>query len=326
MTLLVVLVSFLILVAAGCAFGYVYVQRLYREQKNYERGLKMVPLLIHLPPPSEDTESQGRDARDVINENISRAQVLYGILASTFQKGLKSRFYGQRHIALEIMAQHGAVRFYVAVPVALQSVVEQAVVSAYPAARLEEVAEHNIFSPVGHITGTMGGELNLKEHFAYPIATFEDIKRDTMQTLLNSLSTLDKEDGAGIQILLRPAQEGWRRAATSEAEKKGKPGSGTKGSSAGLSWAGQALGALNKPPESGEDRAKDEKPPSALEQSITTAIEDKTRHPGFEAMIRIVASSNVSQKAQTLLNNIVAVFQASRWAAQCARRRLAIGL
>src|SRR3990167_2560252 len=226
MTLLVVVVSFLVLVAAGCAFGYLYVQKLYREQKNFERGLKMVPLLIHLPPPSEDTSSEGRDARDVVNENISRAQVLYGILASTFQKGFKSRFYGQRHIALEIMATHGAVRFYVAVPVALQSVVEQAVVSAYPSARLEEVAEHNIFSPVGHIAGTMGGELNLKEHFGYPIATYSDIKRDTMQALLNSLSTLEAQDGAGIQILLRPAQEGWRRSATTEAEeKKSKPGS-----------------------------------------------------------------------------------------------------
>ncbi|OGL36829.1 hypothetical protein A3E49_02210 [Candidatus Saccharibacteria bacterium RIFCSPHIGHO2_12_FULL_49_19] len=307
MTLLVVVVSFLVLVAAGCAFGYLYVQKLYREQKNFERGLKMVPLLIHLPPPSEDTSSEGRDARDVVNENISRAQVLYGILASTFQKGFKSRFYGQRHIALEIMAGHGAVRFYVAVPVALQSVVEQAVVSAYPAARLEEVAEHNIFSPVGHITGTMGGELNLKEHFAYPIATFEDIKRDTMQALLNSLSTLEQQDGAGIQILLRPAQEGWRRSATTEAEKKkSKPGS-SRGVE-NLSWVGQAFGALNKPPEAGEEKGKDEKQPSALEQSITQAIEDKTRHPGFEVMIRLVASSNISQKAQTILNNIVAAF------------------
>src|SRR5438132_7380077 len=99
MSILLVLVSFLVLVLAGSGFGYLYVRRLYREQKNYERGLKMVPLLIHLPPPSEDTEVSGRDIRDVIDENISRAQVLYSILASTFQKGLKSKFYGQRHVA-----------------------------------------------------------------------------------------------------------------------------------------------------------------------------------------------------------------------------------
>ena len=308
MTIAVLLVIFLLLVAIGGTFGYFYVRKLYREQKNYERGLKMVPLLIHLPPPSDDAETTSRDARDIVNENISRAQVLYGIIASTFQKGFKNRFYGQRHLALEIVAHKGSVRFYVAVPVVLQSVIEQAVVSAYPSARLEEVADHNIFSPVGQITGTMGGELNLKEHFGYPIATFEDIKRDTMQALLNSLSSLENEDGAGVQILLRPAAEGWRRAATAEAEKKGKGKSSSKGVGAGASWVGQAFGALSKPPESGDEKQKNDKPPTSLEQSVTTAIEDKTKHPGFEVMIRVLASSNVSQKAQTILGNIVASF------------------
>jgi hypothetical protein len=99
----------------------------------------MVPLLIHLPPPSEDSDSNGRDIRDINDENISKAQVLYSILASTFQKGFKNKFYGQRHIALEIIASHGTVHFYTAVPVNLVSVVEQAIISAYPAARLEEV-------------------------------------------------------------------------------------------------------------------------------------------------------------------------------------------
>src|SRR6266480_636582 len=104
MNILIILVSFLVLVLAGSAFGYLYIRKLYREQKNYERGLKMVPLLIHLPPQSEDTEGNGRDARDLVDENISRAQILYGILASTYQKGWKSKFFGQRHISLEIVA------------------------------------------------------------------------------------------------------------------------------------------------------------------------------------------------------------------------------
>src|SRR5207302_6844931 len=104
MGIAVVLIGFLVLILAGFGIGYFYVRRLYREQKNFERGLKMVPLLIHLPPPSDDTETANRDSRDVVDENISRAQVLYSILASTFQKGFKSKFYGQRHVALEIVA------------------------------------------------------------------------------------------------------------------------------------------------------------------------------------------------------------------------------
>src|ERR1700754_4196396 len=102
MSILIILVSFLILLAAGSGFGYIYLQRLYREQKNYERGLKMVPLLIHLPPPSEDTDGANRDQRDVIDETISQAQIIYDIIASTVQKGFKTKFYGQRHFAFEI--------------------------------------------------------------------------------------------------------------------------------------------------------------------------------------------------------------------------------
>ncbi|MDO8591484.1 MAG: ATP-binding protein [bacterium] len=309
MNLLVILASFLVLVLAGCGFGYLYVRRLYREQKNYERGLKMVPVLIHLPPPSDDTETQGRDVRDVVDENISRARVLYGILASTFQKGIKSKFYGQRHIALEIVASKGSVHFYSAVPVVLLGVVEQAIVSAYPTARLEEVAEHNIFSPVGQISGTLGGELVLKEPFAYPIGTYDEIKRDTMQALLNAFSNLTKEDGAGIQILLRPANDSWRKKAHQEAHAKRTGKAKAKGFDKAFSGAGQVFTALTKPPDAkdGEpEKPKDE--PSSLDQSLAQLIEEKTKQPGYEVLIRVVASSNVTQRAQAILNNLVATF------------------
>jgi hypothetical protein len=309
MNFLVILVSFLVLLLAGSGFGYFYVRRLYREQKNYERGLKMVPLLIHLPPPSEDATTEGRDIRDINDENISKAQVLYSILASTFQKGFKNKFYGQRHIAFEIIASKGTVHFYTAVPVALVSVVEQAIISAYPAARLEEASEHNIFSPVGRITGTMGGELVLKESFAYPIATYQDIKRDTMQTLLNSLSKLTKEDGAGIQILLRPADGNWRKVSKEEAEKKRTGKSGAKGVESFFSGAGQIFTALMKPPDSKEEGKKDnDHEATSLDQSVIQAIEEKTKQPGYEVLIRLVASSNVSHRSQSILNNIVASF------------------
>ena len=300
---------FLLLLAAGAAVAYVYVRRLFREQKNFERGLKMVPVLIHLPPMSDDTDSQGRDARDIVNENISKAEVLYNILASTYQKSFKAKFYGQRHIGFEIVAMQGFVHFYAAVPVALLGVVEQAITSAYPTARLEEVPEHNIFSPVGGISGTLGGEMMLKESYVYPIATYNEIKRDTIQSLLNSLSNMDKEDGAGVQILLRPASEDWRKVASKETDKKRKGKSGGSGDLKSFSYIGQAAAALYKPPEGGGDQEKKPDPElSGIDQSVIQAIEEKTKQPAFEVLIRVVASSNVTQRAQTVLNSIVASF------------------
>ncbi len=285
-------------------------RKLLREAKNYERGLKMVPLLIHLPPTSDDVEANGRDARDIADENISKAQVLYNIIASTAQKGFKSKFYGQRHISFEIVAHKGLVYFYAAVPVALVSVVEQAVLSAYPNSRIEEVAEHNIFSPVGKLSGTIGGELVLKEQFSFPIATFQDLKRDSMQSLLNSLATLEKEDGAGIQILLRPAFDGWTKAAKVEAAKLREGKKSRQGMDLTFWWLRQIFIAPVKPPEAKEQEIgqKPDKPASNLDQSIADAIEEKTRQPGYEVLIRVVASSNISQRSQAILSNIVATF------------------
>src|SRR5436853_5872085 len=101
--LLIIITILLVLICGVGAFLFLHSRKLLREQKNFERGLKMVPLLIHLPPISEDTDEAGRDVRDLIDENISKAQVLYSIIASTLKKGFKSKFYGQRHFVFEIV-------------------------------------------------------------------------------------------------------------------------------------------------------------------------------------------------------------------------------
>lgn len=99
-------------------------------------------------------------------------------------KGFKSKFYGQRHIAFEVVAAKGIINYYAAVPVALVQVVSTSCYKPYPSARLEEVEEHNLFNEVGRISGTIGGELVLKKSFAESSATFQESKRDSMQSIL----------------------------------------------------------------------------------------------------------------------------------------------
>lgn len=304
-----------LLVAAGAIVGpllYTKNQERLRNQKNFERSLKMVPLLIHLPPPSEDNEGSGRDVRDVTEENISKAQIIYNIIASTIQESNKeTKLYGQRHFGFEIVGHKGFVHFYAAVPITLVEVVKQAIVSAYPAARLEETTEHNIFNPMGKLSGTTGGELKLKEDFAYPIATYQDLKRDAMEAMLNAMSTLDQEDGVSIQILMRPAEKEWRKKASEVASKKrkGEDKKGKKGAEQLLSIGKDVATAFVKPPEAKDDKKDDKKKDlSSLDQAIIDAIEDKTRYPGYEVLIRVVVSTNISHRAQAILNNVIASF------------------
>ena len=300
-----VLIGFFIggvLLALFLYVAYWQYRRVTREAKNYERGLKTVPLLIHLPPSSDDIEVGARDVRDVTDEAISQAQIMYNIVASTATKGFKTRVYGQRHVTFEVVATKGLIHYYVVVPLVLVDVVKQAVVAAYPSATLEEAEEHNIFSQVGKISGTIGGELILKREYSYPIATYQDSKRDAMQAILSALAVVTQEDGAAIQILMRPAGEKWSKKSLSLATQIRKD----KGKSAGPEVKG-LLGALWKPPEA-QDVKPEDRQLSALEQATVDALEEKTRHPGYEVLIRVIASSNTASRSQAILKNLVAAF------------------
>jgi len=302
----IITISVVLLVAAGLGgFAWMQYRKVLREAKNYERGLKMVPLYIHIPPMSSDLEANGRDERDLNEEVLSQAQVMYNIIASTATKGFKSRIYGQRHISFEIVAHEGLVHYYAVVPVSLIDVIQQAVAAAYPSARLEEVSERNIFNPAGRMSGTIGGELTLKKDFAYPIATYQETKRDATRALLNALSGATREDGIGIQILIRPAESSWAKVAQGVAEKIRK----NKGKKTGPTTVMTGImEALWKPPESQDVKGDEQKPLNSVEQATVDAIDDKTRYPGYETLIRVVASSNTAARSQAMMNNVVSAF------------------
>ncbi len=308
-TLIIILIVITLIMLLSMVPIFVYVRSLARERKNYERGLKMVTFLIHIPPMSEDIDANGRDSRDIVEESISQAQIMYNILGSSFRKGFKDKFYGQRHFSIEIVGSGSNIYFYTSVPVSLMDLVKQAVISSYPSAILEEIEDHNIFNKIGKINSTIGGELVLKEVFAYPIATYQDLKRDAMQSLLNSLSSLTEEDGVGIQILLRPANPEWRKEAALVASEKRKGKASKTGTDLIGEWIKHLAIAFYKVPDDKKNGSSPEKKElSSTEQSVVEAIEDKTRHPGFEVCIRLVASSNVNQRAQAIISNVTAAF------------------
>jgi len=278
-----------------------------REAKNYERGLKMVPMYIHIPPSSDDLESNNRDERDLTEEILSQAQVMYNIISSTAVKGFKSRIYGQRHISFEIVAHEGLIHYYAVVPIVLTDIVRQAVVAAYPSARLEEVEERNIFSQAGKMSGTIGGEFTLKKSYVYPIATYQESKRDAARSLLNALSTVTRDDGVAIQMMIRPATDSWVKNSIFTANKIKKDKGAKDNGLSSLFKPKSLMEALWKPPQTGESKPED-KQLSSLEQGLVEAIEEKTRYPGYETLIRVVVSSNTSARSQSLLKNIIAAF------------------
>lgn len=301
----VILASFFVICVASFLVFRLY-RKTVREAKNYERGLKMVPMKIHLPPPSDDIEVGGRDERDVVDEVLSEAQTMYNIIASTATKGFKTKLYGQKHISFEIVANDGLIHYYAVVPAVITETVKQAILAAYPAARLEEVAMENIFSRQGKSSGVIGGEFELKKDFFYPIATYQDSRRDAMRSLLDSLNNVSRGDGAAIQVMLRPAFDSWTDQSSKKAEEIRDKGTGKKKKSGAA--AAELLEALWKPPTYGQSESGETKQLSSLESEEIDAIENKIKYPGYEVLIRTVVSSSTAAKSQALLQGIVSAF------------------
>ena len=311
-------VALALILAVAVAIAIARIKEM-RRIKELERGLKMIAMQIHLPPSTDDIQGGGRDERDVANEAISQAEVMYSIVASTLNTEKSAKMYGQRHLSFEIVANDGLVKYFAVVPAVLTETVKQAILSAYPAARVTESERENIFSKKAKLEGVAGGELVLAKDFVYPIATYEDTKRDASLGILNAMSMAKPGDGLGVQVIIRPKNDEWMKQSEEWIEnmKEGKENKGfarKKSKKTDLvSKIGnsvvQIIKALWEPPETKEDEEKENKGLSSIEQAEVAAIEQKTKHAGFETLIRIVASSDEGKmRAEALVGGVVTAF------------------
>ncbi len=305
--ILIVLVALTVIVGVVIA---IYMGN-QRKAKDYERSLKLVPMLIHLPPATDDIQGGGRDERDVINEALSQAQVMYSIISSTIKKGFDSKVFGQRHLSFEIVASNGLIKYYAMVPAVLTETVKQAVISAYPSARLEEVEPDSIFAKDVTTDQIAGGELSLKKEFVYPISTYEDSQRDASLAILNAMAVTKENEGLALQILLRPTDGSWTKVSEERVQNLKKGRKTHNGGAKILYEFGYILKDLSvafwHPPEEHEGLG-DAEQLSNLKQEEIAAIEKKTKSPGFEVLIRVIASSRDKGRSEAMLSGLVAAF------------------
>lgn len=315
------------LIIAAVIFVVVRILKQKRKAKEFERALKMIPMLIHLPPSTDDIQGGGRDERDVNDEAISQATIMYTIISSTLKKsGMKTHVYGQKYFSFEIVAVDGFVKYYAVVPAVLTETVKQAILTSYPTARLEETEVENIFSRDGMDdsggTGDQynaenfvaGGELVMKKEVEYPILTFQEMKWDAQLALLNAFSKVRIGEGLGLQVMFRPLDSGWSKNAETKIKniKSGKKGFGSKGSNLPTRVLYLLTDLIRAPFEVPDEhkKDKDEQNPelSQRKQEEIQAIDAKAKFPAFECLIRIVAHSKSKARSEGLVGGVVAAF------------------
>ncbi len=298
----------IILLSTILAIGLIIVSlTTYRKsryhKKQVERSLNMVPFMITIPKDTgqEKIESGTRNQVEVAREMIAVAENMYNSFFALYSGGIKNAIknfiYRPMHISLEIVAHKKEICFYVAVPYLLSSMIEKSISSAYPEAQVKEVEEHNIFDPKREMVGVRGGyAYGYKDH-RYPIKTYQSIENEPLETLTNALSMLEEDEGAAIQILIRPVNPKKMLASKSLVQKIQK---GPSNKTTAMDIAGEIINPKSK---------EDQKPPEAyrttpLEEQVMKEVDRKASKFGFETRFRVVLAAQTDMRADLLWKQI----------------------
>lgn len=293
-------ILFALFVVAVIFVAFFIYRKIVRRSKQVERSLKFVPLLIKLPP-QEVNEAQNRDEREMMKENISKAEQVFNLLSGIVSE--KAEVYGRRYISFEIIAEAKRIYFYVSVPASLISTVSKALAAGYPGVQVIRKEEINLFSQVSKIAGVAGGELKLAKDSIMPINTYKNAERDAMSGMLAGLSNLSEGDAAAIQILIRPAPYRWVKRAHRRAKyyyTNKKTGFAPKA----MDFAGEAI----RSPLGTKDTEQKDYVPNELDKKRAELVEEKVKVPAFEATIRLVASSDDPSRSKLILQDMLLGF------------------
>jgi hypothetical protein len=294
----------------GIAFGLLIIAIIYfviknnllkKKKINYAENLVMLQVLI----PREVKREDERQVKEDFKEIMSVAEQLYSSFSALYEKKLLSKIVGQQNISFEIIAKNGEILFYVGVPKSLTSYAEKQIHSLYPSAQIEANKEFKILKPNAKIAC---GEIKLKRRFFYPIKTYKQLENDPLNSLTNAISKLDKEDRAGVQVLIKPTSGDWRYA-TSRASRWVQEGRfiGENEFLRVLYVFIDSITSILRGDKAGENsRTRMNLTPQ--QEALQKSFQEKGAKVGFKTQIRVVVVSDNEQSANMNLENILNSF------------------
>ncbi len=302
-----IIISGLVLLFLLILLGFVMTLRAETNERNSVfGGLDMVLFLVMMPKnPSKKEETAQKEEKMLISQ-------MEQVFANFLYLKKPKLFQSPACVALEIASQIGSsdISFYVAVPKYLESVLEKYVQGVYPSAVVDKVPQdYTIFEPQG---ATAGAYFKLSENPLFPISTYQVLEKDPLSLITNNLSKITANEGAAVQVVVRPLSGLNLRKKGEKALKKmreGKP-------------ARAAVAAAFQPvimdlfedmfKSSTGPKKKEFEPENKKEQGIDQknydAIQSKIQKQPFEANIRVLASAQTEARAEEILNHLVSAF------------------
>ncbi len=250
------------LLAAAISLLFLYLVIIYLRLKKREKiSLEMITLELKLPKENEI--------------KVDAAEQMFASFASMKKSGWLSFLDLDDVLAFEIIGKRADIRFYISAPSRIVDLIEKTIYGYYPTADIRRVDEPNIFHEEGKVKFA---SLTAKEVSYMPLKVFKDLATDSMAAVTSALSKMGDEEGAVVQILIRPAEGKWKKQ-------------------------GKSYVASTKKTEANPEKATFKTDPKTLER-----IDDKCSHPGFETTIRFVVSAKTDELAKMHVTNIKAAF------------------
>lgn len=213
----------------------------------------------------------------------------------------------QDRISFEIAAIGQRIRFYIWVPSHLQAFVEGQVYAQYPTAQISVVNDDYTERPLQQMV-IYSTELTLTDNETLPIKTFPSFEVDPLAAITATLAKLNQpNEEMWVQVIVRPISDDWHKKSAKMVRRIKSGGGAWTTSGSGLSYLGQALGAIVKPPEPGSSATAYE--PTERDKTRMTAIEEKSRKLGYQVKIRILYAGNDEAIARQRMQAMVGTFK-----------------
>lgn len=315
MDYLFIIVLLVILVFSGVVLFFIDKKRKFGQ---LTKSLDMALFLIRLPKYEKKEEKEKQDIKVVIGIMEQIYTLFLYLEKPSFIKGLIS---GSSRIALEIASETGGsdISFYAAVPTDLETTLEKNIQGEYPGAQIEKIPQdYTVFEPNGKVAASF---LKLKKSYYFPINTYKSLNSDPLANITNSLSKIKPEEGAAVQLILKPTSfdlkiQGEKVLTKIKEGKKASSAVSQVEKNIVFKVLESLINALmeglfpktNKKEDEVKESIFDKEKEKPFEDPSFEAIKTKIEKPIFEANIRLVGVASEQVRAEEILHHLESSF------------------
>lgn len=301
--------------AAFIAVFFIVVSIILKILRNYyvrNQYLKQVVFQVRLPK-----EKPGEEKREVtvqsLREEIAVGESIFNSIGgSRAQRGVRAWLFGREdHFSFEIVASDKKIYFYVVAPENSARYIEQQIHAYYPDASVEEVPDYNIFHPDAKVFTSV---LKTRKSFIFPLRTYNKMEIDPMNSLVNVMSKLEKDESMAVQLVVRSAKGIWHKRISSVIREvnHGKRIGDALGGGGALKGLLSFLESVAKEAKPKNEKEKNEerepKKRSGMEEEMLKNFEEKNSKAGLDVNLRIMVSAKNEISGKAYLNNMANAF------------------